>query len=134
MFVDRIDAGLKGALKSLVRDVRLDFGRGACHFLGRNMMSSFSERTKVNLTVVSLGSLLLGVAGGVAGAITTGYAMKEQVVSQVREERRQALAFYVTREELAVVRERDRDRLDAKLDELRIEVRALGLAVARLRR
>jgi hypothetical protein len=123
--------------------MRLDFGRGARRFWPRRRaegfvrcgpMSTFTERTKVNLTVVSLGSLLLGVAGGVAGAITTGYAMKEQVVSQVREERRQALAFYVTREELAVVRERDRDRLDAKLDELRIEVRALGLAVARLRR
>ena len=98
------------------------------------MNEGISDRTRVSLPVVTLFSLLLGVAGGVAGAITTGYALKEQVVLEVRSERRQDLTYYVTREELARLREVDRDRLDAKLDELRVEVRALALAVARLRR
>ena len=73
-------------------------------------MSTIGERTKVSLTVVGLASLLLGVAGGFAGAVTTGHALKEQVVPQVREGRRRELASYVTRGELAVARERDRDR------------------------
>jgi len=54
----------------------------------------------------------------VAGAVTTAYALKEQVVLQVRDERRREPAFYVTRDELAVMRERDRNRLDAKLGDL----------------
>jgi len=97
-------------------------------------MNTLHERTKVSLTLITLGSLLLGVAGGVAGAVTTGYTLRDQLMLQIRDEHRRELAAYVTREELAAVRERDRDRLDAKLDELRVELRALSLGVARLRR
>lgn len=91
-------------------------------------MAAVDERTRVSMPVVVLASLLLGVAGGVAGAVTTAYTLKEQVVAQVRDERRRELTFYVSREELASTRERDRDRLDAKLDELRVEVRALSVS------
>lgn len=97
-------------------------------------MERLNEKSRLSMPVVALASLMLGVAGGVAGAVTTAYSVKEQLMVQIRDEQRRELAAYVTREELASIRERDRDRLDAKLDELRVEVRALSLAVARLRR
>src|SRR4051812_42686541 len=96
--------------------------------------SAPDQKARVAMPVVVLASLALGVAGGVVGAVTTAYTLKEQVLSQGREEQRRELTFYVSREELASLRERHRDRLDAKLDELRVEVRALSVSVARIRR
>jgi hypothetical protein len=52
------------------------------------MNEGISDKTRVSLPVVTLMSVVLGVAGGVAGAITTGYALKEQIVVQIRDERR----------------------------------------------
>jgi hypothetical protein len=66
--------------------------------------------------------------------VTTASPCRSKVLIQVREEQRRELSFYVSREELASLRERDRDGLDAKLDELRVEVRALSVSVARIRR
>ena len=100
----------------------------------RGVLEAQRVHAGTGLPVVVLASLVLGVAGGVAGAVTTAYTLKEQVLAQVREEQRRDLTFYVSREELAGLRERDRDRLDAKLDELRVEVRALSVSVARIRR
>src|SRR3712207_5778955 len=100
----------------------------------RAMEAMLGERTRVNLTLVGFASLLLGVGGGVAGAVTTVYAMRDQVLTQARYERERELTAYVTRDELARLREADRDRLDAKMDELRVELRALTIAVARIRR
>src|SRR5688500_89783 len=98
------------------------------------MSGSLNEKSRVSLPEVALASLVLGVAGGVAGAVTTAYSMREQLMVQIRDEQNRELAYYVTREELALTRERDRDRVDGKLDVLSVEVKALGLAVARLRR
>lgn len=50
-------------------------------------MTVVDEKTRV----VVLASLVLGVAGGVAGAVTTAYGLKERVLAQVREERRREL-------------------------------------------
>ena len=91
-------------------------------------MTTLSNKTRVSLPVAARASLLLGVGGGVAGAVTTVYSLKEQVLTAACEERRRELSYYVTREGLGRTRERDRDRLDQKQNETQVKVRALAAA------
>lgn len=95
--------------------------------------------TRAN-TQLSVACLIIGIVGGIAGGVVGAYTMRDEALRESRSYtdraadlvRREREHGYVSKAELASVRENDRNRVELKLDNLSSKIERITLAVERL--